>query len=669
MKEDYGIIAGSVFGGVVAIFFAAIMIMPYTIGYTNLFVALLFILFLFITILIYVLVYIHEFNTLCHNAPYGIIEWAWEKRYIASVEAPFNKLSFSQKKEAVRWKETIKIKDLEIRDEYDKIAFSYHCGLDAFVIKTKKTNKIFIIHHKGEIIHLDKIENQKARLERLKNQFNSIRELYPLGVALWMKNNLITSSIGCEQIEKAQEEISLIAQLEEQEKKRIAKIEAKEKRKRELVSWKSDQSRFASHCRDLRDKFLGDFGCYSYDIDISISGVYSDEKYTVWQMFGYSYCSVSDLDYTHFQSKRNMAIKISHGEFPVYDKFFEDISNYINHINAEEPTSIYCCPPADESLLDKYATIYIRFSEYLDEAIQDNYMYLPSLEDFFVEYDEWAKKINRRVFVIDVCTENERLKEICKEISSKFVRKRPLINFISLCKGFDREEMMKLIETENRKQEEVEAKKRKEKEAHHKLITAVSSWEDLWDGFRYTYLFYYYPTTCEFEANEEEWDNRYTIWNFKNDSEKGISDAEHEEAIGIVLPQIQQRLVDTFGEESLQYLTLACLPASTKDKNKARYKDFSERLCEETGMQNGYEHIHILKDGLSKKNPNNTTGHSIQPKVAFDDWFKGKYVLMFDDVVTKGGTMLRYKNKLEEVGAIVVGGLCLGKTKHTRVED
>jgi predicted amidophosphoribosyltransferase len=41
-------------------------------------------------------------------------------------------------------------------------------------------------------------------------------------------------------------------------------------------------------------------------------------------------------------------------------------------------------------------------------------------------------------------------------------------------------------------------------------------------------------------------------------------------------------------------------------------------------------------------------------------------VLLFDDVITKGDSMLRFKRKMEELGAIVVGGFSIGKTTHMR---
>ena len=230
-----------------------------------------------------------------------------------------------------------------------------------------------------------------------------------------------------------------------------------------------------------------------------------------------------------------------------------------------------------------------------------------------------------------------------------------------------------LVKEEQRKKEEKRIANQKREEqrtrlqstAKDVLVRKAKSWNKLFLNFYYTWLFYYYPTTCDFEAGPQEWDDRYTIWDFKNDPEKRISPKDHEDTLDDVIPKIIQRLNETFGEEYVQFLTLVCLPASTRAKNVARYEEFAKRLCDETGMENGYEHTHVVKDGMSKNDPENHTGRSIQPVIEFDkDFFRGKNVLLFDDVVTKGGTMLRYKDILKDKGATVIGGICLGKTKH-----
>lgn len=224
-----------------------------------------------------------------------------------------------------------------------------------------------------------------------------------------------------------------------------------------------------------------------------------------------------------------------------------------------------------------------------------------------------------------------------------------------------------------REKERIQALKEKVKQdelLHNKakdvFARNVKRWEYLSDNFYYTYLYYYYPTTCDFEATEEEWYVRRLVWNFKNDPDRHIALFEHNNALSVVVPLIKKRLTEAFGEEYLPFLTLACLPASTYAKDQARYEEFSRRLCEETGMENGYEYIVITKDGMSKNDPRNMTGSSIQPEVRIDGWFRGKQVMLFDDVVTKGNTMLRYKRQMERVGASVVGGFSIGKTKHDR---
>ena len=127
---------------------------------------------------------------------------------------------------------------------------------------------------------------------------------------------------------------------------------------------------------------------------------------------------------------------------------------------------------------------------------------------------------------------------------------------------------------------------------------------------------------------------------------------------------LKDKLLTTFEEDSLKYLTLVCIPASSQAKTQARYEEFSDRICGETGMINAYSHISVVTEreerhlGGSGMNTN---------QLSFDeDFFKGKYVLLFDDVITRGDSMRTFKSKMETLGAIVVGGLALGKTKHER---
>lgn len=207
------------------------------------------------------------------------------------------------------------------------------------------------------------------------------------------------------------------------------------------------------------------------------------------------------------------------------------------------------------------------------------------------------------------------------------------------------------------------ARQRAVEEEKKALPSKVSSWNVMPGNFHYTYLLRYFPTTCEFEASEDEWEDRWTVWNFKNTPGK-TSAANHRAALDTVIPQIKRKLVSTFGQSSLKHLTLVCIPASSASKTTARYQKFSQRICRETGMSNAFDYMSVIGESSQKK----FGGSGISTNnVTFDSsFFKGKYVILFDDVITKGESMLRFKRKMEELGAIVVGGMSIGKTTHSR---
>ena len=222
-----------------------------------------------------------------------------------------------------------------------------------------------------------------------------------------------------------------------------------------------------------------------------------------------------------------------------------------------------------------------------------------------------------------------------------------------------KEEERKRIEEELARQREEEAKRQLESP----LRACVSSWDDMLYGLKTSYLLYYYPTTCEFEATNEEWDNRWLVWNFKNTPGK-TSTSDHKNALNKIIPMLKQKLMSTFGEDRLKHLTLVCIPASSQDKTQARYEEFSNRLCSELGMTNAYPHIRVVSGKESKY----AGGPSLDiSKFSFDEgFFRDKYVLLFDDVITKGESMLKFNIKMRSLGAKVVGGMSLGKTKHER---
>ena len=194
------------------------------------------------------------------------------------------------------------------------------------------------------------------------------------------------------------------------------------------------------------------------------------------------------------------------------------------------------------------------------------------------------------------------------------------------------------------------------------LENCVSSWNNVgYPIIKCFSMYNYYPTTCEFEATDEEWNIRKLIWNFKANRGGVFSNAS---AMNKIVPSVLKCLSYYFGEH-LTKLTLVCIPASSSHITKLRYEKFSQEICKFTGMENGYSHVVINVDGEAKH-----TGGKTRAQYEFDsEFFKNKYVLLFDDVITKGNSMSEFKIRLEKLGAIVIGGLSIGRTKHERVLD
>lgn len=479
--------------------------------------------------------------------------------------------------------------------------------------------------------------------------------------------------------------------------KKIQKIRAEKEEK-----WAKEQYEFAEKCVEVAKKTMPGFGYYKYTALVSTitkNGAPSKLGMLIFQHFPESLCLDDQLDYTNVAYAKNNLENLE--QFKEKNRYFrksvyEKIIAFVKELRQNDDVLVYLNYNINGWSAD---TLNYHYNSIINGLGPINLITSPTNSPVGNDSKHWENQLKRKIVIIDMMTNNEWLKWNCTHIFENLRKKQPLIAYISLLKCFDKQEMIEIIKKANieaekrvaeecakeerkrieaeeskRKAEEIAEKKKKEEEiARLKALApdvfknSITGWECLNENFYYTWLFYYYPTTCVFEATKAEWDNRWRVWNFKNDTDKNIESEVHDEVLNELIPRIKQRLIETFGEKYLQFLTLVCLPASTKVKNIARYNKFASILCSETGMENGYEHTQVIKDGMSKKHPENTTGHSIQPVIEFNkDFFKGKYVLLFDDVVTKGGTMLRYKKIMKDIGAIVVGGLSLGKTKHER---
>lgn len=169
-----------------------------------------------------------------------------------------------------------------------------------------------------------------------------------------------------------------------------------------------------------------------------------------------------------------------------------------------------------------------------------------------------------------------------------------------------------------------------------------------WSKFMFSF-FDYLPT--KYEANKQEWRIRKMIWDFK-DGKRSLSVAE------LVAKQIRMQ----FGAETGN-VVLACIPASSKAANEARYETFANEVCRLAGTMNAFQAVTIEGERLAIHETRGSKVVSNVQVINFDkDFFKGKKVLVFDDILTQGFSYARFACALESYGAEVLGGYFLGRT-------
>ena len=491
--------------------------------------------------------------------------------------------------------------------------------------------------------------------------------------------------------------------------------------------WELNQKNFAKICFDFSKEYLPKYGRYRYSIPFFKTDTKGDEiegTYAVWQFFSKSECQENcreELDYSNTYSKKDDTLRLfglKNRTTSIEPHIYEEIAIFIKKIAEYYPNqkiSVFFNYDKDwdkETLNYYYTPLYAILSSesYKDKIRCFGTTYLDDLKNKYGA-DLVILPTDDLIVIFDIYTENEELKKICQKIMYFDVNNisQPVISYLSLVKAFDKEEMERLLSKQRQewfhnfasanmrrcpdgykawksslvqngyREEDITDQmifdaspriialqssfEREEKEIIENVKNAVAQWAHLTPDFTYKYLLRYYPVTCEFKVNDKEWEDRWKVWNFKNNKEK-ISEEEHDEAMSWVIDNVTNVLEKDLGRETLPHLTLVCIPASSKERTEHRFLEFSDLFCKTTGMNNAYSYMKVVQDSTPKNQ-----GGTGKPIIEYDaDFFKGKNVLLFDDIITKGFSMLRMKEKMEELGATVIAGFSIGKTFHHRPE-
>ena len=166
-------------------------------------------------------------------------------------------------------------------------------------------------------------------------------------------------------------------------------------------------------------------------------------------------------------------------------------------------------------------------------------------------------------------------------------------------------------------------------------------------------LYDYIPQRYLRRATFEQTDLDRRILDFKSGRGYAIRWAAREMARSLALMDLHDTIA-------------VCIPASCKRTNDIRYKHFSEELSERLGAVNGFghiivsghrqkahiSHVHELADGANEC-------YHID-----EDFFRGKSVLVVDDITTTGRTANAFIERMESAGAHVRMVMFLVKTRN-----
>jgi len=114
---------------------------------------------------------------------------------------------------------------------------------------------------------------------------------------------------------------------------------------------------------------------------------------------------------------------------------------------------------------------------------------------------------------------------------------------------------------------------------------------------------------------------------------------------------------------------IVCIPASTRCANVRRWKRFSALLCRLTGAIDGFDRIQVCG---SRKRAHVTGDHelatNIKHYVHIDaDFFKGRKILVIDDIYTTGQSSAAFIEAMKAAGATVTMAMFLARTKRYRI--
>lgn len=194
-------------------------------------------------------------------------------------------------------------------------------------------------------------------------------------------------------------------------------------------------------------------------------------------------------------------------------------------------------------------------------------------------------------------------------------------------------------EREKEAKRQAELTRRRNLAAQFKYITL--------GGHKAAYCFDYYPKNRFPSVTAQQEADRRAVWNFKDGS------------YTYGLNRLADFLDANFTKEEMKNVVVCVIPASTQYKNDIRYKTMCTKIAEKFPVINGYNYITINTDRSDSRTQKSS---DTVWNLSFSSSVRGKTVVLFDDITTRGTSFIQVANKLKEAGASNVYGFFLGKT-------
>lgn len=342
------------------------------------------------------------------------------------------------------------IKFFHYRNDYEKRCEKIKEEWYAHKRNVSISSMKFLVDKESTIIELFDIYMKHARIH---GKIRELAENYPYAFTSYCRKLGISTNNGCKlpkilSKKQCSTSINNWSDLSFQLRNKLLEFEIhfadEDKEVKEQIKkdeWIEKQNEFKTKCLDICKEVLNKWGYYHYDIeDTKLFGTYVD-RFGVWQFFPHDFCLAEDIDYEEEIWRHNLGKRIFE-EF-LYYKYEEWITNDLIRFfyKIDKPYSVVLCNRDEfvyRNLENPQTTDFMDELQYALFTSKISYCWL---DDLWKHIDIMEENI----FIIDVVTNNDRLRTICKNILEQNKHSRPNIIFVSIYKELDRDEMLDIL--------------------------------------------------------------------------------------------------------------------------------------------------------------------------------------------------------------------------------